>query len=190
MDLILYTLTMVISYAFLGGGVKLLDHLTDQPSQHQVSTFFLWILTSSLVLVVVVWTLNDTYTAILALALVFGLIGAKKIDTRFFLVLALIIIPIGILTVFLQSAFLFLLTILIALIPPVILDELLHSYATGISQPQMKWILSHRPLLKISVIVLPFFGLLTFAHTIAFWCFDITYDLVNYAFRATSKIET
>ncbi|MFX1540044.1 MAG: hypothetical protein ACFFBX_04620 [Promethearchaeota archaeon] len=190
MDFILYTLALVISYAFIGGGVKLLDHLTDQPSQHQVSSFFLWVLTSSLALVVVVWTLIDAYTAILALALVFGLIGAKKIDTRFFLVLALIIIPIGIISVFFQGLFLFLLPTLIALIPPVILDELIHSYATRVNQPQMKWILARRPLLKITVIILPFFSLLTFIHTIAFWCFDITYDLVNYVFRASSKIET
>jgi hypothetical protein len=186
MDYFLHTLAMVISYAFIGGGIKLLDLLTDQPSYHKAGSFFLWTLTISLGLVIVIWALFDIFSAILALALVFGLIGAQKIDTSFFIILALITIPIGLFSVFLQNPFFLL--FLIALIPPVILDELLHHLAARITQPQIQWLLLHRPLLKILVIILPFFGILTLSHTVAFWCFDITYDLVAYIFRASSKM--
>jgi hypothetical protein len=64
------------------------------------------------------------------------------------------------------------------------LDEFLHSKAENIKTRGIRWVLEHRPILKITVLILPFFGYLTLAHTIAFWAFDIAYDLMTYYFGA------
>jgi hypothetical protein len=125
----------------------------------------------------------DSFTAILAIALLLGLILTRKVDNKYFAVIALIILPIGI-WIFFQLPVLFLLASLIPLLLSVIVDELLHGVASKLSSTTVRWVLVHRPVLKCTVIILPFFGLLSLIHTIAFWGFDIAYDGVAYFLRA------
>lgn len=185
---LLYPLALILSYAFIGGGIKLLDYLTDEPAQSRQRQFLFWFLTIGLVVIINIWTILDIYTAVLALALVFGLLGARKVDNLYFTTIAAITLYIALISILRMGVFLFLLPTFIALIPAVILDEVLHSVAPKTSQPILQWVLTHRPLVKIVVLILPFLGLLTFIHTIGFWCFDITYDLVAYHFRAPSTM--
>lgn len=183
---LLYPLALIASYALIGAGIKYLDQQTDLATTHKMGS---WLLTLSLGLLVNIWSLFDAFTAILAIALVFGLLGARKIDNIYFIVLAIISLPVCLITLLQLNLFLFTLPVLLTLILPVILDELLHSLAPRVHYSALQSILRHRPLLKIVVLVLPFFGLLTFVHTIAFWSFDIAYDLVNYLLRASNPVK-
>ena len=183
---LLFPMALILSYAFIGGGIKLLDHLTDEIAQSRQRRLLHWFLSIGLILLINFWVILDFYTAVLALALAFGLLGARKVDNIYFTVIAVVSLYVALYQIF--GFFLFLLPTLFTLIPAVILDEVIHSVAQKIAQPTLQWMLTHRPLVKIVVLILPFFGLLTFIHTIGFWCFDIAYDLVAYYFRAPSSM--
>ncbi len=182
MLLLLFPMALILSYAFIGGGIKLLDYLTDEIAKSRQRQLLNWFLSISLIVIINIWVILDFYTAVLALALVFGLLGARKVDNIYFIIVAVISLYVALYKIF--GVFLFLLPTLFALILAVILDEVIHSVAQEIAQPTLQWVLTHRPLVKIVVLILPFFGLLTFIHTIGFWCFDIAYDLVAHHFRA------
>jgi hypothetical protein len=186
MLLFLYPLALILSYAFIGGGIKLLDHLTDEVAKSRQRQLIHLFLSIGLVILINIWVILDFYTALLALALVFGLLGARKVDNIYFTIIAVISLYVALYQIL--SIFLFLLPTLFVLILVVILDEVIHSVAPKITQPALQWVLTHRPLVKIVVLILPFFGLLTFIHTIGFWCFDIAYDLIAYHFRAPSTM--
>jgi len=186
MLLFLYPLALILSYAFIGGGIKLLDYLTDEVAQSRQHQLLYWFLSIGLVIIINIWVILDFYTAVLALALVFGLLGARKVDNLYFTIIAVLSLYVALYQIL--SIFLFLLPTLFVLISAVILDEVIHSVVPKINQPTLHWVLTHRPLVKIVVLILPFFGLLTFIHTIGFWFFDITYDLIAYHFRAPSTM--
>lgn len=186
MLLLLFPMALILSYAFIGGGIKLLDHLTDEIAKSRQRQLLNWLLSISLIIIINIWVIVDFYTAVFTLALVFGLLGARKVDNIYFIIVAVISLYVALYQIF--GVFLFLLPTLFALIPAVILDEVIHSVAQKIAQPTLQWVLTHRPLVKIVVLILPFFGLLTFIHAFGFWCFDIAYDLVAYNFRAPSTM--
>ena len=176
-------IALISSYAFIGGGIKYLDQIVDQPHLNRKKPWTLWLLTLSLIIITTLVVFFDYFTAILAIALLLGLLLTRKVDNKYFVVIALTVLPIGI-WIFLQLPPVFLLVSLIPLILAAIIDELLHEVATTLSSSNVRWILAHRPVLKCTVIILPFFGLLSFIHTIAFWMFDIAYDGVAYFLRA------
>ncbi|MFW9983614.1 MAG: hypothetical protein ACFFCB_02665 [Candidatus Odinarchaeota archaeon] len=180
-------MALILSYGFIGGGIKLLDHLTDEITQSRQRKLLIWFLSISLIIIINIWVILDFYTAVLALALAFGLLGARKVDNIYFTIIAVISLYFALFQIY--SVFLFLLPTLFALITAVILDEVIHSVAQKLTQPALQWMLTHRPLVKILVLILPVFGLLTFIHTIGFWGFDIAYDLVAYHFRAPSSMD-
>jgi len=181
--LLFAAIVLISSYAFIGGGIKYLDQLVDEPPRFQKQLRVQVGLTLGLILVTSLVVFLDYFTAILAIALLLGLLFTRKVDNRYFAVIAISILPIGI-WVFLQRPPQFLLASLIPLLLSAITDELLHGVAPKISSPPNRWLLAHRPVLKITVLILPIFGLLTFIHTVAFWSFDIAYDGVAYALRA------
>ena len=176
-------IALISSYAFIGGGIKYLDQIVDQPHLNRKKPWTLWLLSLSLIIITTLVVFFDYFTAILAIALLLGLLLTRKVDNKYFVVIALTVLPIGI-WIFLQLPPVFLLVSLIPLILAAIIDELLHEVATTLSSSNVRWILAHRPVLKCTVIILPFFGLLSFIHTIAFWMFDIAYDGVAYFLRA------
>ncbi|MFW9831821.1 MAG: hypothetical protein ACFFD8_08600 [Candidatus Thorarchaeota archaeon] len=185
--LLLYSITLITSYATIGAGIKYLDYLSDQSNhynQTKPNELLQWLLIASLAFLVNFWGFFDAFTALLILALLLGLCGAGKIDNVLFLVLSILSLPVALFTLFNPVFFLFLLPTLLVLIPPIILDEFLDSRASTISHSTLQWVLRHRPLLKIVVFVLPFLGLLPFTHTVAFWSFDVAYDVVAFYFRA------
>ncbi len=186
---ILIDLTKIASYAFIGGSIKLLDQVLDQRNYFQKQHVGYWLITLALILLVNVWTCFDVFTAILTVALILGLISTRKVDNLYFVLLAITTFPLSIFTILRTDFLLLLLPTLLVILPTVVLDEVLHAAATNISNRLVAWVLTHRPILKITVLMLPFFGLLTFVHTIAFWCFDISYDLVAYYYRASSSAE-
>lgn len=181
---LVYILALLISYAFIGGAIKLLDNISDFPSQYR--TLMPWVLTLCLAIIVNGWILLDAFTAILAFALIIGLLGARKVDNVYFVFLALATIPLCLFRILQLNVLPISFLALVVLVPTVIVDEILHSIAQKASQPHLQWLLFHRPLAKIIVFLLPFFGLFTFIHAVAFWCFDITYEIVAYHYSAPS----
>ncbi len=184
MFFLVYVLALLTSYAFMGGAIKLLDNISDYPSQYR--TRLPWVLTLSLATIVNIWILLDAFTAILAFALIIGLLAARKVDNIYFICLALATIPLCLLRIFQLNVLPVSLLTLLVLVPSIIVDEILHSIANKPSQPYLRWLLFHRPLVKIIVFVLPLFGLFTVIHAVAFWCFDLTYEIVAYHYRAPS----
>ena len=180
---LLCAIVLISSYTFIGGSIKYIDQIIDQPLSSHKHPWILWFLTLNLVVITALLVFFDYFTAILAIALVLGLLLTRKVDNKFFAVIAIMVFPIGI-WVFLQLPLTFLLASLIPLLVSVMIDELLHGVVQRLSSPTLRRVLAHRPVLKIAVIILPLFGLLTFVHTVAFWSFDIAYDAVAYSLRA------
>ena len=178
-----FTIALVSSYAYVGGGIKYLDQIIDQHLRSEKHPWILWFLTLSLIVITTLIVFFDYFTAILAIALLLGLLVTRKVDNKFFAIIGITVLPIGI-WVFCQLSLPFLLASLIPLLVSVIIDELLHGVAPRISSSTLRWVLTHRLVLKGTVIILPFFGLLTFVHTVAFWSFDTAYDVVAYSLRA------
>jgi len=176
-------IVLISSYAFLGGSIKYLDQIIDQHLSSQKHPWILWFLTLSVVMIAILVIFFDYFTAILAIALLLGLLVTQKVDNKFFAIITIVVFPIGI-WVFLQLPPAVLLASFLPIFVSVIIDELLHGVALKISSPALRWVLTHRPVLKGTVIILPLFGLLTLVHTVAFWSFDIAYDVVAYSLRA------
>jgi hypothetical protein len=185
--ILLSSLALIISYVFIGGGIKYLDEIADQSRRPKIGLWSAWVLTFSLILVTTFWAVLDYFTAILATALTIGLLSTRKVDNYYFIVIAITVLPTGI-WILLHLPLLFLLACLIPIIIAVIGDEILHELSQKISAPKIRWILTHRPILKVIVIILPLFGFLTFTHTIAFWSFDVAYDWVAYSHRAPNLL--
>lgn len=190
MSSLLFALTLIASYALIGAGIKLLDQLADYPDHYQKRHTYLWLVTVVLAIIVNIWVFFDIYTAVLAIGLILGLIITHKVDNRYFVVLTITILPLSIVQI-IEFAFTssILLTFLVVFLAS-LFDELFHEKAPKISTTALRTILAYRPLLKILVLILPFWGLLTFIHTFAFWGFDIAYELVTYYFGASSPPET
>ena len=187
MSLVLFALALIVSYVFLGAGIKLLDLATDFPVQFQSRQTSLWVVTCGLVILVNLWVFFDLYTAILVIGIILGLIVTRKVDSSFFLFLTITTLPLSFFRLLVMSGFLMGFPTLIIIFVASIMDELLHSKASQITHSTLRWAIVHRPLLKITVLILPFFSLLTLVHTVAFWGFDIAYDLISHRFRANSS---
>jgi len=185
MSILFFPLTLIVSYAFIGAGIKCLDQAADYPAHFQSRHVYLWLVTIGLVILVNIWVFFDNYTAVLALGIILGLVATRKVDSPYFFVLAVTILPLGILRIMEPIILFFVLPTLIVVFLASTLDEILHSRNHKIQTPLLRWVIAHRPLLKITVLLLPFLGLLTFDHTIAFWGFDIAYDLVAYYYSAS-----
>ncbi len=186
MSLILFALALIISYALIGAGIKLVDQAVDDPSRIRFRKSLLWLVVAVLVILVNIWVFFDVYTAVLALGIILSLIASRKIDNTYFIVLAIAVFPLSLFRFFDIAILILVLPTLIAIFVASLLDEVLHAQASKIHIAAIHHVLLHRPILKISVVILPFFGLLTFIHTIGFWCFDIAYDALAYYFGAKS----
>ncbi len=183
-----FAISLIISYALIGAGIKILDYTTDDPTQFHSSKIYLWLITFGLVILVNIWIFLDIFTAILAMGIILGLVATRKVDNDYFFVLVITILPLSIFRIL--NVFFFILPTLIVVFVVSLLDELLHSEASKLQSPTFRQVLMHRPLLKIAVFLLPFLGSFTFIHTFAFWTFDITYDLVAYYFGASRTANT
>jgi hypothetical protein len=187
MSLILFALALIVSYVVLGAGIKLLDLATEFPVRFQTHLISLWVVTCGLAILVNIWVFFDLYTAILVIGIILGLIVTRKVDSSFFLLLAITTLPLSFFQLLVLSGFLMGFPTLIIIFVVSIMDELLHSKASQIAHSTLRWAIFHRPLLKITVLILPFFGLLTLFHAVAFWGFDIAYDFISFRFRANSS---
>ncbi|MFX0168025.1 MAG: hypothetical protein ACFE89_01600 [Candidatus Hodarchaeota archaeon] len=182
-----FALALISSYAFIGAGIKYIDQIVDHQRNSRKNSLSSWLLTFCLTLVTSLWVFLDRFSAILAFALILGLLGTRKVDNHYFIVIALVVLPACVITLVQVNLFI-LLASLLPLIVSAIADELLHNTALKITNRYVQWVCVHRPLLKIVVIILPFFSLLTFTHAIAFWSFDLAYDFVAYHFRAVNLV--
>ena len=186
MSLIPFALTLIISYALIGAGIKIVDQAVDDPSRIRFRKSLVWLVVASLIILVNIWVFFDVYTAVLALGIILSLIVSHKIDNAYFIVLAIAVFPLSLFRFFDMAVLILVLPTLITIFVASLLDEVLHAQASKIHTAAIHHVLLHRPILKISVVILPFFGLLTFIHTIGFWCFDIAYDALAYYFGAKS----
>lgn len=121
----------------------------------------------------------DTYSAALVLALTISLSLVWKVDNRYFVTIPLLTLLVAFLFGFHWSFLFPSLTTLIILIPTFAIDELLHSLARFTRYSWAQWMLKRRLWAKAMVIILPYYFLFTFSHALAFWCFDITYDIIG-----------
>ncbi len=184
MSSLFFAFTLILSYSFIGAGIKLLDQAADHPNGFQSHQTLLWLVTVTLVVLVNLWVYYDLFTAALAIGIIMGLVVTRKVNNNYFFVLTFAILPLSIFRIIDFVNLFFILQTIIIIFLASIIDELLHSTASKIQSPLFRWIIARRPLLKIVVLILPFFGLLTFIHTIAFWGFDFAYDFVTHYFRA------
>ncbi|MFX1575781.1 MAG: hypothetical protein ACFFCF_01270 [Promethearchaeota archaeon] len=189
MSSLLFALLLIASYSLVGGAIKVLDQLTDHPESYQSRHIYLWLLTVILVILVNICVFLDVYTAVLAIGVILGLIVTHKVDNRYFVVLTITILPLSILRVLGFAFTSFILLTLLAVFIASLFDELLHEKASKVSTTALHTLLTYRPILKILVLILPFWNLLTFIHTLGFWGFDFAYELVAYYFRASSLPE-
>ncbi|MFX1563159.1 MAG: hypothetical protein ACFFDP_07615 [Promethearchaeota archaeon] len=169
-----------ISYSILGGIIKFLDDVHDRNRQFSRRALLCWGLTGFTIILLDLWMYFDIFTALLTIALAMGLILIGKVDNYQFIAIALFTLPIAVYLLYQAGCLLLIPPMLLAFTPSAVLDEVLHDRSHHFNYTAIRWLVSHRPLMKIIVLILPFFGLFTIFHAIAFWFFDITYDLVAY----------
>lgn len=178
------------SYAYIGGAIKLLDDIHDRRWFFRGRTPICWGLTISIALLSGMWMAIDTYSAVLALALVISLSLVWKVDNRYFITIPLIALLVSFILGFHWLSLLPSLVTLIILIPIFALDELLHTLAKSTQHHLSQWLLHRRPLAKVTVLILPFLFLFTFQNALAFWSFDIAYDIVAFLSARKSLSQT
>ena len=174
----LFVVALSLSYAYIGGAIKLLDDILDRSWVFYGRTPVCWALTISTALLSGLWITIDTYSAVLALALIISQVLVWKIDNRYFITIPLIALLVAFILGFQWFLQLPSLMTLIILIPTFVLDEVLHALSQSVHHTLPRWLIHHRPLAKIMVLVLPFYWLFTFHNAIAFWSFDIAYEIV------------
>jgi hypothetical protein len=184
---ILPVFLLITSYCIIGSIIKFLDDIYDRNRQFSGRAFICWGFSALVIILLDIWISLDVYTALLTLSLAIGLMIAQKVDNHQFLAIALFTLPVAIFFIFQTGLLLLIPPMLIALTPSAALDELIHGRAQQFTFFPLLWLAHRRPLMKIVVLVLPFFGLFTFFHAMAFWGFDITYELVAYWLRLKSK---
>jgi len=171
---------LVASYTYTGGAIKFLDDVIDKKLRFTGRLPLCLVLASGVALLAGVWTALDSYSAAVVLGLVVGLALAGKVNNRYFLSIALITLLIAAILGFNPYSLIPIFPTLIVLAATALADETIHSFSKAVRHPVARLMLLHRPAMKIAVILLPLFGLFTFTHTLAFWCFDLSYDLVDY----------
>lgn len=184
MSIFLFILVLVVSYTIIGVGVKLIDHVADTTALSAFRPLHIWIVTTGLVILIDFLMFFDVYTAVLVLALLLGLIITRKVDNKYFVILTVLVLPISLFRILEPNNLLLVFPTLVLVILTSALDELLHSASSKIQNKWLYRLSAHRPILKITVLLLPFFGWLPIFHAVAFWSFDIAYDLVAYYFGA------
>jgi hypothetical protein len=184
MSVFLFALALVVSYAIIGAGIKFIDHNADTAAPPRNHSIHIWLVTAGLAFLVNLLVFFDVYSAVLVLALVLGLLIAQKVDNKYFITLAVLALPISVFRILEPNNFLLMIPTLALVILTSSLDELLHSTSSKVRNKWLRWVSTHRPILKITVLVLPLLGWLTIIHAAAFWSFDIAYDLVAYYFGA------
>ena len=138
----LSALALISSYAFIGGGIKYLDQIIDLSVQPKAGSWSIWAITLGLVFITALWVYLDFITAIIAFALFIGLLAMRKIDNKYFIIIAVVVLPFSILSLLPIPLFVIIAN-LIPLVLAVITDEILHGLAPSISTPSIRWVFSH-----------------------------------------------
>ncbi|MFX1476178.1 MAG: hypothetical protein ACFFCO_11965 [Promethearchaeota archaeon] len=172
--------TLSASYAYIGAAIKFLDDVHDHNWFFRGRTPICWSLALSTAILSGIWMAIDTYSAALALALIISLSLTWKVDNRYFVTISILALLVAFLLGFHLIFLLPALITLVVLIPTFALDEILHALPNPTHHGFTRWLLHRRPLAKIMVVVLSCYFLFTFHHTLAFWSFDIAYDLVGF----------
>ncbi len=186
MIIIIWIIVLFVTYGYLGGAIKYLDAIQDTQGVLQVPAYIKWFLVISIILLVDIWAYFDSYTAILALAFLIGLTLTQKVDNIPFVMIGLTTLPIILFSLLRVDFITFTLPLLLLLAPAIIFDELFHAFAPRLKQPILRWFAEHRVVLKVMILIPPLLGLFPIYYSIAFWCFDITYELIDNRLRAPS----
>jgi len=184
MSIVAFAVTLLLSYCCIGAAIKLVDDLHDNLRQVPGHSILSWGITVGAAVLIDIWACIDAYTDGLALALLFGLVLTRKVDNRYFLALALTTLPFVLLPVLRVDVLLLILPMLLALAPAAAVDEALDAVGPRLRHASLQSLARHRPIMKVVVLVLPFWGFLTVFHAIAFWGFDLAYALVGHGLRA------
>ncbi len=187
MTIILPVILLIASYCIIGGIIKFLDDIYDRNRQFYGRVFLCWAFAALVIILLDIWISFDVFTALLTLTLAIGLMITQKVDNHQFLAIALCTLPVAVFFIYQTGLLLLIPPMLLTLTPSAALDELIHGRAQQLTFFPLRWLAQYRPLMKIIVLVLPFFGLFTFFHAVAFWGFDITYELVAYFIRVKTK---
>lgn len=171
---------LIASYAYTGGAIKLLDDIIDRELHFRGRLPICLSLSVSVTLLGGIWMAADSYSATIVLGLIVGLALAWKVNNRYFLSIALATPVVAWFLGFNPYSLLSTLPTFIVLVSTALADEGIHHASMGIGHPAIRLVLLHRPAMKIAVILLPLVELFTFIHTLAFWCFDLSYDLIGY----------
>jgi hypothetical protein len=184
MSIVAFAVTLFVSYCGIGAAIKLIDDLHDVMRPHNGRAVLSWALTAGTAVLVNLWASIDAYTNGLALGLLLGLIFTRKVDNRYFLTLTLATLPFVFLLMLRVDVVLLILPMLLTLAPAAAIDEVLDAVGPRLPYASLQLLAKQRPVMKVVVLVLPFCGLLTPFHAIAFWGFDVAYGLVGYGLRA------
>jgi hypothetical protein len=184
MSIVAFAVTLFVSYCCIGAAIKLVDDLHDDLRQVRGRSLLSWGITAGAAVLIDIWAYMDAYTDGLALALLLGLVLTRKVDNRYFLTLALTTLPFVLLPMLRADVLLLVLPLLLALIPAAAGDEALDAVGPRLRYASLRSLARYRPIMKVVVLVLPFLGLLTVFHAIAFWGFDLAYGLVGSGLRA------
>jgi hypothetical protein len=192
-------LFLVIIWEYEGFVLKFMDSIIDD--HIPVRTWYKWLVIIMAGLCAGFFMCIDNFTNGAVLALIIGMILAKKIDNRLWVIQISIVIAFY--AAFLALFYLFwpnfsidwlqVLAIFVIIIIFSILDEVTHEKVQLMKDSTIKSIVNARLLLKVVVVLMWFpFGLIMWYHAVAWWLFDMTYEITGkyYAKSDTVVIAT
>jgi len=168
---------LLFSYALLGGGVKYIDQAHDASVYSKRVALILAVLCGTLMSLLIA---TDSYSAILLIAIVFGVVFTKKVDNYSFLI-GTIIVMLFPFVYWINAGFPIIdVSALVFLSITGIIDELGNdAYDRKKMRGWLGKFFAYRCMMKVGALLLFAVSRLPLVYFFAFVCFDIGYTLVD-----------
>ena len=184
--MIVHALIIILTYAFIGGGLKYIDQVYDI---HVFDDSIAWILSVLCGLLMGTLIALDSPSAIILLGIIISVGITRKIDNPPFYTVALlsIIIPIFLNFTSIISDYEF--SINLIPITFIITSGILDEFLDDMGDRKKIKALTFRPFMKIMVLLLCIFNIFSYIYFLAFLAFDLAYIYVTwYSHRAVKTM--
>lgn len=166
--------TLILSFAVLGGGIKLIDNIFDENLFNKKIAYILF---PFLVLIWMILSYVDLYTATILFAILFAVLVSGKIDNVVFRISALVLI----ISFVVNPIFSILWQSLILIVILGFLDEIGNDYSDKNNMNKIiKFFFAHRFLMKIGIFTLALVNIFPWIYFFAFLAFDASYELIGF----------
>lgn len=178
---------IVISYAFIGGGLKYIDQVYDV---HVFDKRIAWILSILCGFLMGALIALDSSSSVILLGIIISVGITRKIDTLPFYTVALLSIVLPLFLNFTSIIPDYTLTIDWLLLTFLIISGISDEFLDGIGDRKRIKALTIRPMMKIMILIFCISGIFSYLYFLAFLAFDLTYMYVSRYSHEIVKVMT